>query len=182
MRTKSNANPFQRILDGSARILKWCCVVIMTFFIVAVGIQVFARRVLNNPTSWSEALSQIAFIWLTLFGAAVVTRDQANLHVDLVQERLKGIYLILCKALCDVIGMIVTAFWIYSSALQISNTWAIREGGLPIRRGWVYIGILVSFLFMFLYQAEDLVSLIYKIKTKSWKQESNEPEPEGGDT
>lgn len=175
-----DANLFHSVLDYSERILKWCCVVIMAFFIVAVGVQVFARYILNNPTSWSEALSQIAFIWLTLFGAATVTREKANLHVDLIHEHLKGIYLVICNFLCDIIGMIVTAFWIYSSALQVSNTWAIREGGLTISRGWIYIGILLSFIFMFLYQAEDLVSTGYKLKTRVWKNSDSKTKTEGG--
>ncbi len=55
-------NPFTAALDIVSDILKWCCIVIMAFLIVAVAVQVIARRVLNNPTSWSEPLSQISFV------------------------------------------------------------------------------------------------------------------------
>ena len=41
-------NPFTAALDIVSDILKWCCIVIMAFLIVAVAVQVVARRVLNN--------------------------------------------------------------------------------------------------------------------------------------
>ena len=83
-------NPFTAALDIVSDILKWCCIVIMAFLIVAVAVQVVARRVLNNPTSWSEPMSQISFIWLTVFGCTVVVRDRNALNVDLLQNHLKG--------------------------------------------------------------------------------------------
>lgn len=153
-------NLLERLLDGSSLLLKAICVLIMALLVVAVAVQVFSRYVLNAATSWSEPLSQIAFIWLTLFGAAVVTREKGMLYVDVVQNRLKGLWLKVCKLLCDLVSLVVCGCWVYSSALQIGNTWDIMEGGLPIRRGWIYIGILAAFLFMFLYLAEDVVRLL----------------------
>lgn len=151
-------HPIDTLLSVSSKALQLCCAVIMGFLLVAVVVQVFARYVLNNPTSWSEAMSQIAFIWLTVFGCAVVVRDREALSVDLLQNHLKGPAFLLVQALCDLICVAVCVYWLGSCILQVGNTWEIMEGGLQIRRGVIYIGISIAFAFMILYEAVNLVS------------------------
>lgn len=171
-------NPFTAALDIVSDILKWCCIVIMAFLIVAVAVQVVARRVLNNPTSWSEPLSQISFIWLTVFGCTVVVRDRNALNVDLLQNHLKGRAYYALQLLCDLISIAVSAFWMYSSLLQVTNTWAIFEGGLNIRRGVIYIGIAFSFGMMCLFQlsnaAQSIISLVRGDEEPKKKEEGEE--------
>lgn len=168
-------NPFTAALDIVSDILKWCCIVIMAFLIVAVAVQVIARRVLNNPTSWSEPLSQISFIWLTVFGCTVVVRDRNALNVDLLQNHLKGRAYYTLQLVCDLISIAVSAFWMYSSLLQVTNTWAIFEGGLKIRRGVIYIGIVFSFGMMCLFQlsnaVQSVISLVRGDKEPKKKEE-----------
>lgn len=163
-------SPITMALDYISNVLQGCCILIMAFLIVAVSIQVFARYVLRNPTSWSESMAQIAFIWLTVFGCTVVTRDRSALNVDLLQAHVDGRLYWGLLLICDVISTIVCAFWLYSSVLQISNTWSIYEGGLNIRRGVIYCGIAFSFGMMVVFQIVNaLSSLINLIK--------NEPGP-----
>ncbi len=157
---KRSRNLATGFLDIASKILKWCCVAIAALLVLFVGIQVFARYVLRHPTSWSEAVMQIMFIWLTLFGAAVVVREKSSLYVDLVQSKLKGTALFICRLACDVIGMITTGAFVYSSFMQIGNTMNIMEGGLPFPRGGTYIGILIGFLFLLLFEIEDFVRAI----------------------
>ena len=171
-------NPFTAALDIVSDILKWCCIVIMAFLIVAVAVQVIARRVLNNPTFWSEPLSQISFIWLTVFGCTVVVRDRNALNVDLLQNHLEGRAYYTLQLVCDLISIAVSAFWMYSSLLQVTNTWAIFEGGLKIRRGVIYIGIVFSFGMMCLFQlsnaVQSVISLVRGDKEPKKKEEGEE--------
>ena len=167
-------NPIERFLDWSSKLLHACCAVIMAFLLLAVVVQVFARYVLENPTSWSEPMSQITFIWLTVFGCAVVIRDREALSVDLLQGHLKGIPFHLVQAACDAISIVVCALWLYSSILQVENTWGIMEGGLPIRRGMIYIGIAIAFGFMLLYEIVNFISAIRAAFSRdSAEQEQN---------
>jgi len=169
-------NPFEAVMDGVSTLLQWCCILIMAFLIVAVAVQVFARRVLNNPTSWSEPMAQIAFIWLTIFGCAVVVRDRAALNVDLVQTHLGGRLHTTLLLVCDLISMVVCAFWLYSSILQVSNTWNIFEGGLKLRRGIIYVGIAFSFGVMVIFELGHVVEDAMKLV----RGDPDQPEPEGG--
>lgn len=151
-------HPVDTLLTATSKALQLCCAVIMGFLLVAVVVQVFARYVLNNPTSWSESMSQIAFIWLTVFGCAVVMRDREALSVDLLQNHLKGAPFLIVQILCDFICVVVCVYWLRSCILQVGNTWEIMEGGLRIRRGIIYIGISVAFAFMILYEVVNLIS------------------------
>lgn len=160
-------NLIGRILEWSTKVLQSCCAAIMAFLLLAVVIQVFARYVLGNPTSWSEPMSQIMFIWLTVFGCAVVIRDREALSVDLLQGHLKGASFHLVQAVCDAISIVVCALWLYSSILQVDNTWEIMEGGLPIRRGMIYIGIAIAFGFMLLYEIVNFISAIRAVFIKN---------------
>jgi tripartite ATP-independent transporter DctM subunit len=55
---------------------------------VLVGVQVFARYVLNDTPSWSEELCRYLFVWASFLGACVAMRRTAHLGVDSLVTRL----------------------------------------------------------------------------------------------
>ena len=64
------------------RILTWACVALFAVLVLDVSWQVFARQVLNSPSGWSEELAKYLFIWLGLFGAALVFGERGHIAVD----------------------------------------------------------------------------------------------------
>ena len=54
---------FRTVLDWFEKILFWVAAAMITVMVGVVLLQVFLRYVLNNPTSWSEEVATLAFVW-----------------------------------------------------------------------------------------------------------------------
>ena len=55
--------------------------VLFVAIIVLTITQVFCRFVLDSPLVWSEELSRLLFVWMTMFGAPVLTYQRAHLAI-----------------------------------------------------------------------------------------------------
>ena len=50
-------------------------------------LQIVFRYLLNLPIGWTNELSVILWIWLVLFGAAFVVREEEEIRFDLLYAR-----------------------------------------------------------------------------------------------
>lgn len=53
-------------------------------------IQIVFRYALNFPIGWTSELTVIAWLWLVLWGAAFVIREEEEIRFDLVYSSLRG--------------------------------------------------------------------------------------------
>ena len=111
--------------------------------VIAIGLQVVFRYVLNNPLAGSEEMGRLAFVWVTFIGAAVATRDNMHVRIDYFVGRLKpesartcyllGHLATACFGLVMVwVGSLLSIFsWDYESAsLQFPMT--VVHASLPV--------------------------------------------------
>lgn len=65
--------------------------IILTFIfimmIILVFIQVVNRYTMNLAIPWTEEMSRFLYIWLTFFGAVLVTRDKEQIKVDFILNK-----------------------------------------------------------------------------------------------
>ena len=71
------------------RILDAAIVLAFGVMIVAIGLQVFYRYVLNDPLAGSEEIGRLAFVWVTFIGAVVAARDNMHIRIDYFVKRLQ---------------------------------------------------------------------------------------------
>ena len=64
------------------RSLEWTVMIIMAVLVIDVLLQVFTRKILQNPWGWTEELARMLLIWLSLLGAAVGFQRMSHLGVD----------------------------------------------------------------------------------------------------
>ena len=74
-----------RILD---RILDGIALIILALLVLVVGIQIFARYVLNHSLFWSEELARYLFIYLVFLGAAIMLRKNRHIQVSFFTKSL----------------------------------------------------------------------------------------------
>ena len=71
----------------NASLERWCCYaagVCLCIFTVVVCIDVLYRQVLKSPLLWPSEISVALFIWSVMLGAAVCTRRQMHLAVEVL--------------------------------------------------------------------------------------------------
>ena len=120
---------------GLDRTLEWVCVGLFAALVVTVAWQVFTRQVLSSPSGWSEELAKYLFVWLGLFGAALVFGERGHIAVDVLVRRLPEAGQRAFGMLSHVLVLTFTALVLVYGGISIARstpgtcTWPSRSQG-----------------------------------------------------
>jgi C4-dicarboxylate transporter, DctQ subunit len=122
---------------------------------VAFILQIVFRYLLNFPVGWTSELSAVLWIWLVLFGAAFVLREDEEIRFDLIyagaRPRLRRIMLLLsAAALILLYAISLPAVADYVAFMKVEKT-----AYLKIRMDWLFsiyvvfvLAVLVRYLWL----------------------------------
>ncbi len=101
-------------------------------------LQIIFRYLLNLPIGWTNELSVILWIWLVLFGAAFVVREEEEIRFDLIYSAVgptgrRVMFLISAVALVVLYGISFPAIFDYVSFMKVEKT-----AYLKIPFDWLY--------------------------------------------
>ncbi len=143
----------KRIVD---RLLGAFLIVLMGASVVNVLWQVFARFVLNAPSSFTEELARFLLIWVGVLGAGYSVGKRDHLALDLLPERLEGrayewvnIAIEACIVVFAVAVMIVGGLRL--AYIQLTLGQVSASLGVPV--GYVYLVLPLSGAVMVFYAA-----------------------------
>jgi len=100
--------------------------------------QVIFRYLLQWPTGWSNELTVVLWIWVVLFGAAFVVREEEEIRFDLVYGAVRPrarrvMILISAAALIALYGYSFPAVFDYVTFMKVQKT-----AYLKIRFDWLF--------------------------------------------
>jgi TRAP-type C4-dicarboxylate transport system permease small subunit len=130
--------------------------------VLVVSLGVFYRYVLKAPLSWTYELSILVFIWVTFVGASVALQQGAHVTFDFIVRGLPEPWpkamnvtgLIIVAAL-SVLGLIF-GYRVFSSTVSQSFQ------TIPFSRGWMYAGLPVGMILMFIHSIELILNTFTK--------------------
>jgi TRAP-type C4-dicarboxylate transport system permease small subunit len=101
-------------------------------------LQIIFRYLLNLPIGWTNELSVVLWIWLVLFGAAFVVRDEEEIRFDLIYSAVgpgarRIMFLISAAVLIVLYGISFPAVWDYVTFMKVEST-----AYMKIRFDWLY--------------------------------------------
>lgn len=146
------------------KIIEWMITCIIAFMVVAVCWQVFARYVLNDPSTITDEMLRFLLIWTTLIGGAYAYGKRKHLAINYFAKKLHEqarIKLdIFINAIVLVFAVVVLGFGGFN-LLQTAEGMVSAVMGLPML--WIYSALLISaVLFVFYgigFICDDLRSL-----------------------
>lgn len=149
-----------RIKTGLDRALGAFCVALFGLLVVVVAWQVFSRQVLDSPSGWSEELAKYVFVWLSLFGAALVFGERGHIVVDIAITRAPAaaqrvVGMLMQLAILAFAGLVL----IYGGTMLATNTWSIAVAGLPAAVGPLYLALPISGVLIAFYTVYHLVAI-----------------------
>ncbi|MER9938792.1 TRAP transporter small permease subunit [Mesorhizobium sp. M0088] len=118
-------------------------------------LQIVFRYLLNLPIGWTNELSVILWIWLVLFGAAFVVREEEEIRFDLIYSAVgpgarRVMFLISAIVLIVLYGISFPAVWDYVIFMKVEST-----AYMKIRFDWLYsiyvifvIAVIVRYLWL----------------------------------
>lgn len=133
--------------------------VLVVAICLIVGLEVVLRYVLTQPLSWTEELSTIFFVWITMLGSSIALKHSEHFAVELFRPRLRGpshrrlqgVTLTLVLAFC------VFIVW-YGTLFTLRNR-GVHTPAMEWSRAIPYAAIPVGGLFMFVRTLQKFVRL-----------------------
>ncbi|MDP1953843.1 MAG: TRAP transporter small permease [Polaromonas sp.] len=112
--------PLHRFAEGVAALL-------LAVIFVAFIVQITMRYLFNAPVGWTTEVSLAAWLWLVLWGAAFVLKDDEEIRIDLVPARAgrrtrRVIGVIAALAVIVLFGMSLPASWSYVSFMKVEKS------------------------------------------------------------
>ncbi|MTH77887.1 TRAP transporter small permease [Paracoccus aestuariivivens] len=128
----------QRLFGWLSRRAENLLVAMLLAMFLVFLLQIVSRYLLNWPIGWTHEVSVMLWVWLVLFGAAFVIRDEEEMRFDLVYravgDRTRRI-MVAASAIVTVIAFTVAlpATWDYVTFMKVEKTAYLR-----IRFDWFY--------------------------------------------
>ncbi|MHB0870252.1 MAG: TRAP transporter large permease [Chloroflexota bacterium] len=114
--------------------------------------QVVARYILNNPLSWSEELSRLAFIWAVFLGAGVMVRRGGHVSVDSLvmlapkwaQKAAWVLSIFVMAATCVILVVFGWQVVTKIGSLSVALRWPMRlfYGAVPVGAALIMINLI----------------------------------------
>ena len=149
------------VKNGLDRVLMLACVVLFAVLVIDVAWQVFARQVLDQPSGWSEELAKYLFIWLGLFGAALVFGERGHIAVDFAARKLPQVGQRVVAVVVQLAILTFTGMTLIWGGIRVANlAWAQNLTGLPVNVGPLYLALPISGVLIAFYTIYHLVRIL----------------------
>lgn len=97
------------------KVVEWTSIGLVVVMVLLVLWQVVARYLLNNPSSFSEALTRYLFVWLVLITSTYAFGSRDHMYIAALNDKLKGktktVVNILIEALTILFGRLCHGLW-----------------------------------------------------------------------
>lgn len=139
-------------------------ILFVIMMIVASGLQVFSRYVLNSTFSWTDECARYCFMWFNLIGAGCLVRSRGHAVVDLFSGKLSGnmkiLYNLTIHVLIFYMGVILAKYGLALCRVTMRQTSTALK--LPI--GIVYGALPILGGLILLYQIEAIWTVLSGVR------------------
>lgn len=111
---------------------------LLAVIFLAFILQIALRYLFDLPVGWTAEISLVAWLWLILWGAAFVLRDEEEIRIDLLQSllgpRARRVMVSLgAIATVALFALALPATWDYVTFMKVE-----KSSYLKIRFDWLY--------------------------------------------
>lgn len=146
---------------GLISTLKWISIAIFAVLVLVVLWQVFARQVIQQPSTWSTTVAQYLLVWLTLFSMAFVFGERGHVAVDSVTRLVPHP---VARVLSGLVQISILTFallgLVWGGIRGVGLTWDQAIPGLPVTVGHMYLALPIAGILVALIALLDLVDVI----------------------
>lgn len=152
----------KKIID---RFIEVTTIILFSLMVIITSWQVFARYILNNPSSLSEEFLRFSLIWLSMLSAAYVVGKKGHIAVTLLSDRLeekkRGILDLFFQFSFTVFGLVIMVF---GGSKAVSLTMVQISPALNVPMGWVYMALPVSGILIVIYSVINIYAGVRSLK------------------
>ena len=116
-----------RVLKPLHRFAEAVAAGLLAVIFVAFLVQIVMRYLFNWPVGWTTELSLVCWLWLVLWGAAFVLKDDEEIRIDMISSR--GSYRtrrvvggVVAIAIIVLFGMSLPGAWSYVTFMKVEKS------------------------------------------------------------
>lgn len=118
---------FDRIVRPLHRFAEAVAAALLAVIFIAFIVQIAMRYLLNWPVGWTTELSLAAWLWLVLWGAAFMLKDNEEIRIDSFADaggprRRRVINAIGAISIIILFGMSLPATWSYVTFMKVEKS------------------------------------------------------------
>jgi TRAP-type transport system small permease protein len=130
-------------------------VLLFMFFITVIA--VVNRLFFNIPTSWSENMAQLSFIFITFVGSATIMEDESHIKITMLTDRLSEGAQRFFRIIGRLLMILFLVIFVIGSYRNVVFNWTT---GYPtvnwIKIGYMYLILFISGIIMIFYLCLNL--------------------------
>lgn len=155
----------EKIREVLDKVLGCICCVLLVFMTLAATWQVISRYVLNNPSTVTEELTLISFIWTALFAAAYVFGKMDHMKMSFVLDKMNRRNNLRLKIVSEIIIAIFAIFiLIFGGAKMCSLCMGEASSSLEIPMGYIYLALPISGVLTVIYNILNIHDMTVELK------------------
>lgn len=116
-----------RVLKPLHRFAEAVAAGLLAVIFVAFLVQIVMRYIFNWPVGWTTELSLVCWLWLVLWGAAFVLKDDEEIRIDMISSR--GSYRtrrvvggVVAIAIIVLFGISLPGAWSYVTFMKVEKS------------------------------------------------------------
>ena len=155
------------INSKAGKVLNVVLIVLFTLLVVDVFWGVLTRYVLGGQARWSEELARLLMVWLALLGAALASREEKHLGLDVLVRQWPAdlqqwarVFIHLC------VGLFSLFILTWGGGQMVLQRFSAGQmlPSLGISKAWFYMALPVSGILMVLFSLELLAASFKALK------------------
>ena len=135
----------KQVFSNLEEIISAIFIIIMT---VLVLINVFTRKVLNSPITWSDEVATACFVWAVFIGSAAAYKHGQHLGIDLLVKRLPDKKKKVVTLIVDLVMMVILSVIVYLSLVYLKTSYSKVTPVLKISTTYISSSLAISFILM----------------------------------
>lgn len=146
---------FRKVLD---KILEYLCSLLLVLMTCTATWQVVSRYIFKNPSTWSESVTLIAFVWMALFASAYVFGKQEHMKMTFILDKFN------CKNRKRIEIITEIIIFTFSLCILVIGGFKIsmlemgqREASLGVPMGYIYLALPLSGIVTCIYNVMNLI-------------------------
>jgi len=153
---------FKKIQTAFYGVFKFIVYTAYIIIPLSLFIQVIFRYFLKNPLMGIEEIASVSFIWMVIFGIAILFKDKQYIIVDVVSQKFPENIKRNVILINELIMTVILAILIYSSYISIPFLAYYKSVIFKIPRSAHTIAFIISLIFMITCSIESIVLNIKK--------------------
>ena len=154
----------EAIRKGLDKVLEFVCCTLLALMTVFATWQVASRYIFNKPSTVTEELVLICFVWMGLLGAAYIFGKQEHMRMSFLVDKLSERNQTKVKLFSEIVVILFAALVLVFGGFKMSQlSMGQISSSLQIPMGYIYLALPLSGVITIVYNILNIYDFVKEL-------------------